>query len=217
MGKCTGVDVDMYYCIDTNLDKVNCSLQQNVIVFAGSPTAVTTIGVVPSSASSSRTKISFSSSASSRESTTGTGMNGSPTGDAAIQTSQNSTPTTTITSEKHSEEKKSSAIPIALGVAIPVVVIIAAVLGFFFWRKHKKSKAGLLATAPVEVHADSKHSAYLGYEGQQVGPLPYEHYHATGTSSSELGNSQVIGELSAEARHEMDGDSNFISSPSKAR
>jgi hypothetical protein len=36
IGKCTNTTKDMYYCIDDDDDAVNCSAEQNVLIFEGS-------------------------------------------------------------------------------------------------------------------------------------------------------------------------------------
>jgi len=190
MAKCAGVGkLDMYYCIDANVGKVNCTTQNNVIVFAGTPSVITTIGVAASS-STTTTKPSTSSAASSPTSaTSGATTTTTPIGTVGSQTSSISSPTETIT-----PTKKSSVVPIAVGVAVPVVFILATLAGFLFWRRKKASKAEteqmLLATRAIKPD----------------GTPPYEYYQGGKTPPAELGHEALIGELGpGDVRHEMDG------------
>ncbi|EFQ27716.1 uncharacterized protein GLRG_02860 [Colletotrichum graminicola M1.001] len=67
IAKCQGTVEELYYCINTVQDRVNCTAKQNVLFFQGSPTAITTIGVAATTtpASSSSSTISESVTASS--------------------------------------------------------------------------------------------------------------------------------------------------------
>lgn len=40
MAKCPNTDIDMYYCVDFDQSAVNCTTQQNVIVFQGKFTII---------------------------------------------------------------------------------------------------------------------------------------------------------------------------------
>ncbi|KAK1687297.1 hypothetical protein BDP55DRAFT_90288 [Colletotrichum godetiae] len=57
VAKCEGTAEELYYCINSVMDTVNCTAKKNVLFFQQSPTAITTIGVAatPTPSSSSTT------------------------------------------------------------------------------------------------------------------------------------------------------------------
>ncbi|KAK1963360.1 hypothetical protein LY78DRAFT_705221 [Colletotrichum sublineola] len=64
VAKCQGTVEELYYCINTGQDRVNCTAKQNFLFFQESPTAITTIGVAATTVPASSSTTSESATAS---------------------------------------------------------------------------------------------------------------------------------------------------------
>ncbi|KAF4157108.1 hypothetical protein CNMCM6069_005880 [Aspergillus lentulus] len=145
--KCPNTDLDMYYCINHNMGNVNCSAQHQVLIFQGTPTAVTTIGVtattnIPSSTSSISSVTANSSAAVTTTSYSTT--TGSPSPAASKVAAET---TTSAAVEPKSAQNHTGVIA---GAAVGGFVCLAAIAGlvFFFRRRAKRQREDRLGLAP---------------------------------------------------------------------
>ncbi|EAW17221.1 uncharacterized protein NFIA_005840 [Aspergillus fischeri NRRL 181] len=130
--KCPNTDLDMYYCIDYNMGNVNCSAQQQVLIFKGTPTALTTIGVTATT--------EMTSSASIISSTTTGGPSPAATKVAAETT------TSTAAEPKPAQNQTG----VIAGAAVGGFLGLAAIAGlvYFFHRRGKRLRGERLGLAP---------------------------------------------------------------------
>ncbi|CAK7224973.1 hypothetical protein SCUCBS95973_005700 [Sporothrix curviconia] len=144
VGQCPDSDTE-YYCISAGLGVDNCTTDYELIVYASSPTVLTTIGVLPSSTSSSSSSSSTSSSSSSSSSTT-------TSSEAASGTSSAST-TTGSSRQTDAPVKEKSHVGVDVGATLGAVAgaAIIALAAFFFVRRRNKQIAERAAAAAVAV------------------------------------------------------------------
>ncbi|KAL7784921.1 hypothetical protein V8C37DRAFT_339939 [Trichoderma ceciliae] len=144
--KCTNTSQDIYWCInDSNLSlnktQNPCNNQNDIVFFPGTPRALTTIGVTPSSTFRLTTLTTMTTSSSS-----------SPTGTSPSTATSSLTPSAETTSS--SDTTKSSnggVIGGAVGGSVAGVAVIG-LLAFFFLRR-RRSRAGIHETdyTPVQL------------------------------------------------------------------
>jgi len=86
----------------------------------------------------------------------------SPTTTSSSKTSTPTTSNTSVPSPTNNPPHKSNhAVAIGVGVAIPVAVILAAIIGFFFWRRRKASQTPPeVAPATISELGDSSSPVY---------------------------------------------------------
>lgn len=154
--KCPNTTLDEYYCIDSGDSSVNCAAQFNVFEFpgiglsilstlcsaltrcAGTPSALTTIGVIGAATITSTT-----SSSTTLMTTTSTAVLPPPSSVAASSSTVSKAipsvaPSATSSSVPTSQPAPSSnSVAIGVGVAVPCGLIIAGLLGFICFRRQK--------------------------------------------------------------------------------
>ncbi|VUC30785.1 unnamed protein product, partial [Clonostachys rosea] len=131
IAKCSNTTKDMYWCINKNQGSVDCDEQQNVLFFPGTPSAITTIGVSPSTTSQATSTVSLSS----------TRLD--PTTTNTSETTTGFKTTATGEPKASSQSSGSSQGPIiggAVGGAF-AVLLIGSVVVWLVWR-HRKRRAG---------------------------------------------------------------------------
>ncbi|CAI6091816.1 unnamed protein product [Clonostachys chloroleuca] len=126
IAKCPNTSKDMYWCINKNQGSVNCTEQQNVLFFPGTPTVITTIGVSPSTTSQVTSTISTSS----------TKLDSTATSTSATTTSE---PRTGGNSD---DNDKGPIIGGAVGGAF-AVLLIGSLAIWLIWR-HRKRRAQVM-------------------------------------------------------------------------
>ncbi|KAI9167932.1 hypothetical protein HJFPF1_04073 [Paramyrothecium foliicola] len=165
MARCEGED-ELYWCLNKAQDKASCAKRRNIVLFVGefmsdsipkSPTALTTIGVSPSTtASTSFTSITTATTASDSSST---GTDGGPT-TSSTQTQSPPSESNLSANRENPGDDKAAIIGGAVGGAAAIVVLGGIGLWWYF-RNRTKS---LLQAAAVT------HAYNSAYKGQSEAP-----------------------------------------------
>ncbi|GAB1317266.1 hypothetical protein MFIFM68171_07476 [Madurella fahalii] len=136
--KCPSRDDDTYYCDNGAFH--DCDTLENVLSFQGTPTALTTIGIVPTSSSSLS---SSSSSSTSLSTSTTTSSTESSENSQAVQTSATDSAEGATSSDTLPSSSPSNGLTIGLAVGIPIGVLgLAAAAFMFFWSRRKLRASG---------------------------------------------------------------------------
>ncbi|KXX78531.1 hypothetical protein MMYC01_204954 [Madurella mycetomatis] len=158
--KCSGRDDDTYYC-DNGAD-FDCDTLENVLSFQGTPTALTTIGIVPTSSSSPSSPSTAPTTASSSTATTTSSTELSEASNAA-QSSATDGAESATSSDTPPSDSPSNGLIIGLAVGIPIGVLgLAAAAFMFFWSRRKLRGSGqssVLQHPPL----DERHMAGYPY------------------------------------------------------
>ncbi|KAH8592122.1 hypothetical protein B0O99DRAFT_689903 [Bisporella sp. PMI_857] len=130
------------YCCDDGSAGIGsfkcCRTPTSIFRINPIPTVVAQIPLIWSSTRSTTTTSTSSTSTSTSSSSSTTATSLSPTSGAPV-----SAPTSTSTdgAESKNKENGTNSAAIGVGVGVPVVVIAVGLIGFFFWRRSKKSRA----------------------------------------------------------------------------
>ncbi|KAB5547142.1 hypothetical protein GE09DRAFT_1130082 [Coniochaeta sp. 2T2.1] len=175
MAKCPG-NKDMYYCMDGF--PFDCVKGDNVLSFSGTPTALTTIGFVPSTSLTSTPTPSTSpasSSASPSSTSTSTSPSSTPSRSSTSTASSSSSASSSPASSPTAEPARQSSAPlstgliagVAAGVTVGVIGLSAAAL-MLYRRRHGSKKA---------VQASSSHQQQPPYnnDAPAYGHHPHSH------------------------------------------
>jgi hypothetical protein len=101
---------------------------------------------------------------------------------------------------------KTNVVPIAIGVAVPVVVILAGLVGFFMWRRRRNNSNRERSDIPPPVFVDQSYDAATGVSDQKNPPLAtetqrnYDPYHTnlnSGQTQPQMSQNNFISELPA--------------------
>ncbi|KAH9990376.1 hypothetical protein F4779DRAFT_610077 [Xylariaceae sp. FL0662B] len=136
--KCSNTTDDMYYCIDGNMDNVDCDKKLNVLSFKGAPTTVTTIGVAPSTTPSITSTTPLTSSFIESQPKVSTTLAWSTQGSS---TQSVSTPSSQPTQPPAQASGSSSTVAIAVGVSVGVLVVVIIILAILFFRRKRKAQS----------------------------------------------------------------------------
>ncbi|KAF4485206.1 hypothetical protein CGGC5_v008349 [Colletotrichum fructicola Nara gc5] len=121
VAKCQGTTQELYYCINSVQDQVNCTAKQNVLFFQQSATAITTIGVeATTSVASTTTTSELSASASTSAVTSAATLDPSrlPSQNPIITSSAAQSPTNSPTNQPDAESDRGVTIGAAVGASI---------------------------------------------------------------------------------------------------
>ncbi|KAF7121625.1 hypothetical protein CNMCM5793_009096 [Aspergillus hiratsukae] len=145
--KCPNTALDMYYCIDYNMENVNCSAQHNVLIFQGTPTALTTIGVTATTEITSSTSTISSATANSSSVVTTTGYS-TTTGNPSPTASKVAAETTTPAAAEPKPAQNHTGV--IAGATVGGFVALAAIAGlvYFFRRRGKRQRGQRLGLTP---------------------------------------------------------------------
>ncbi|RHZ47885.1 uncharacterized protein CDV56_104015 [Aspergillus thermomutatus] len=147
IAKCPNTDLDMYYCIDYNMGNVNCSAQHQVLIFQGTPTAVTTIGVTATTEITSSTSRISSVTANSSSIVTATSYS-TTTGGPSPATSKVAAETTTSAAAEPKPAQNHTGVIAGATVGGFVCVAVIAGLLYFFRRRAKRRRGQRLGLPP---------------------------------------------------------------------
>ncbi|CAG9948319.1 unnamed protein product [Clonostachys rosea f. rosea IK726] len=129
IAKCPNTSRDLYWCINKNQRSFNCTEQQNILFFPGTPTVITTIGVSPSTTSQVTSTVSTSS----------TKLNSTATSTSATTTTVEATMTIKPrTGGNSGDNDKGPIIGGAVGGAF-AVLLIGSLAIWLIWRHRKRS------------------------------------------------------------------------------
>ncbi|KAK2774231.1 hypothetical protein CKAH01_13196 [Colletotrichum kahawae] len=144
VARCQGTTQELYYCINSVQDQVNCTAKQNVLFFQQSATAITTIGVEPTTSVSSTTTTSELSA-----STSSSGVTSAATLDPSRLPSQNPiitstaahSPTSSPNNQQDAASDRGVTIGAAVGASIGGLALGASgVWLFFFLRRRRRAR-----------------------------------------------------------------------------
>ncbi|CAG9982936.1 unnamed protein product [Clonostachys byssicola] len=154
IAKCPNTSKDMYWCINKNQGSVNCTAQQNVLFFPGTPTAITTIGVSPSTTSQVTSTIVTSS----------TKLDSTATSTSATTaTSEATTTSEPRTGGNSNDNDKGPIIGGAVGGAFAILLIGSLVI-WLVWR-HRRRRA---RTMQEQTHQLQEQTPKSPYETQNL-------------------------------------------------
>ncbi|KAK2011027.1 hypothetical protein LZ32DRAFT_659970 [Colletotrichum eremochloae] len=154
VAKFQGTVEELYYCINTVQDRVNCTAKQNVLFFQESPTAITTIGVAA-------TTVPASSSTTSESATASLAITSQT---SSIQSSAPNTNTVPLSSATNCPESSSASgstnqnVTIGAAVGASVGGLSLGILGTYLFvclrRRRRRARAESITThPPVQYYA----------------------------------------------------------------
>ncbi|KAK1844709.1 hypothetical protein CCHR01_12636 [Colletotrichum chrysophilum] len=174
VAKCQGTTQELYYCINSVQDQVNCTAKQNVLFFQQSATAITTIGVeATTSIASTTTTSELSASASTSAVTSAATLDPSrlPSQNPIITSSAVQSPTNSPTNQPDAESDRGVTIGAAVGASIGGLALGASgVWLFFFLRRRRRARE--------QAVGDRAPSYAPSYAPQYQSPPPHQVYEA---------------------------------------
>ncbi|RFU76343.1 hypothetical protein TARUN_5896 [Trichoderma arundinaceum] len=191
MAKCSNTSQDIYWCINSpnvELQKTQdpCDDQNAIVFFPGTPHAITTIGVTPSTTSQAPTSTSSSTTLATTTTSSSTTSTGTST------TTSSSSAATETAPPSSSKSSNGGVIGGAVGGSLGGVAIVA-VLAFLFLRRRRRSSSSMNAGihemdyTPVAPKGSSsplvpQHSMYPAEPVHNIGVL----HEAPGSTQFEL-------------------------------
>ncbi|KAI3534116.1 hypothetical protein CSPX01_12320 [Colletotrichum filicis] len=160
IAKCDGTVEELYYCINSVMNTVNCTAKKNVLFFQQSPTAITTIGVAatPTPSSSSTTSALIATTAIiSPSANPSSAPNPSSVALSSATQSPHSSPTSSSETSPNVKPEATNDKTVIIGAAVGASVgglalgVLAAWLFVFLRRRKRRAREEAAANAQAQV------------------------------------------------------------------